>query len=71
VTEQQTFELIVVDEPADAVRRITLNRPEKRNAINSQLRVELFACRILSHGDDAPSSVLDRLAHEGDFSRRA
>ena len=30
--------VILVDEPADGVRRITLNRPEKRNALNHPLR---------------------------------
>ena len=31
-------DLILVDEPADGVRRVTLNRPEKRNALNHPLR---------------------------------
>lgn len=31
-------EVILVDEPAPQVRRITLNRPEKRNALNHALR---------------------------------
>ena len=34
--------LIVVDEPAEFVRRITLNRPRKRNAISTPLRAELL-----------------------------
>ena len=34
--------LILVDEPAEYVRRITLNRPEKRNAISTPLRTQLF-----------------------------
>jgi enoyl-CoA hydratase len=36
------YELIIVDTPAEHVRRITLNRPEKRNAISTPLRVELL-----------------------------
>ena len=36
-------EFILVDEPAQRVRRITLNRPAKRNAIHNDLRRELIA----------------------------
>lgn len=35
-------DLILVDTPAEHVRRITLNRPEKRNAISTPLRVALL-----------------------------
>ncbi len=37
-----TYEFIAVDDPVERVRRITLNRPEKRNAINHGMRAELF-----------------------------
>ncbi|MGO9855379.1 MAG: enoyl-CoA hydratase-related protein [Acidimicrobiales bacterium] len=37
------YELILVDHPADGVARITLNRPEKRNAISTPMRAELLA----------------------------
>src|SRR5205823_1184203 len=37
-----TYEFIAVDDPTDKVRRITLNRPDQRNAINNLLRDELF-----------------------------
>ena len=36
------YALIEVDDPREGVRRITLNRPEKRNALNNALRGELF-----------------------------
>ncbi len=34
--------LILVDDPVPTVRRITLNRPEKRNALNAALRREIL-----------------------------
>ncbi len=38
-----TNEVVLVDEPAPGVRRITLNRPEKRNALNHPLRGGIMA----------------------------
>ena len=37
-----SHEHIVVDEPAPTIRRITMNRPEKRNAISTPMRVEMI-----------------------------
>ncbi len=48
--------LIVIDEPAEHVRRITLNRPEKRNALSNALRAELFAA-LEAHDRDAAVRV--------------
>ena len=44
-------DLILLDEPAKAVRRITLNRPEKRNAISNALRAQLLDALRESDGD--------------------
>jgi enoyl-CoA hydratase len=44
-------ELVLVDEPAPHVRRVTLNRPAKRNAISTPLRVALLE-RLRAHDAD-------------------
>jgi enoyl-CoA hydratase len=51
MVNERMFECILVDEPAEAVRRITLNRPGKRNAISSAMRVELFDA-LHEHDED-------------------
>ena len=49
--------LVLVDDPAPQVRRLTLNRPEKRNALSNRLRSELF--EALHAGDrDADVHVM-------------
>jgi len=40
--EAPSYELIIVDDPAPTVRRITMNRPDKRNALNYTLRGEII-----------------------------
>ncbi len=46
------YTVILVDSPAPHVRRITLNRPEKRNALNHALRGQLLDA--LTRGDADP-----------------
>ena len=51
-----SYELIIVDTPAEYVRRITLNRPDKRNAISTPLRVELLDA-LRAHDNDPDARV--------------
>jgi enoyl-CoA hydratase len=48
VTDQP---LLLVDEPAEHIRRVTLNRPDKRNAISTPLRVALLE-QLRAHDHD-------------------
>lgn len=47
------YKFIEVDDPETGVRRITLNWPEKRNALSNALRAELF--NALRNADPDPS----------------
>jgi enoyl-CoA hydratase len=47
-----SYSLVLVDTPAPYVRRVTLNRPEKRNALNATLRREVT--EALREGDRDP-----------------
>jgi enoyl-CoA hydratase len=38
MSDRSSTDVVLVDDPAPGVRRITLNRPEKRNALNHALR---------------------------------
>ncbi len=55
-----TYEFIAVDDPAERVRRITLNRPEQRNAINHGMRAELFDALEAADIDDAVHATIVR-----------
>ncbi|HEU5308742.1 MAG TPA: enoyl-CoA hydratase/isomerase family protein, partial [Acidimicrobiia bacterium] len=51
--------LILIDDPAPKVRRITLNRPEKRNALNATLRREILtATREADRDDDVSVTII-------------
>ena len=47
------YTVILIDEPAPWVRRITFNRPEKRNALNHALRGEIIAALREADQDEA------------------
>src|SRR4051794_27688786 len=50
--------LVLVDRPADGVARVTLNRPEKRNALSLELREELAGALEAQSADDDVRCVL-------------
>lgn len=54
------YQYILVDEPLEKVRRITLNRPKKRNALSNALRTEIFAALEASDMDDNISVTIIR-----------
>ena len=45
--------ILLVDSPAPFVRRLTLNRPEKRNALSNELRGAIFAALEEADRDDS------------------
>ena len=45
-------DLVLVDEPAAGIRRLTLNRPQKRNALNHPLRAALMDALVEADEDD-------------------
>ena len=47
------YSVVLIDEPAPMVRRITLNRPEKRNALNHALRGDLLNALREADQDEA------------------
>src|SRR2546421_10852078 len=44
--------LLLVDDPRPHVRRLTLSRPDKRNALSNDLRAEIFAALEEADRDD-------------------
>jgi enoyl-CoA hydratase len=51
-THYETYDVVEIDRPSDGVNRITLNRPERRNALNHPLRGQLL--QALREGDVDP-----------------
>ena len=58
-----SYQHILIDEPIPRVRRITLNRPEKRNALNNLLREEIF--ETLQSADRDPNISVSILRGAG------
>ena len=57
------YQHILVDDPRPRVRRITMNRPEKRNALNNRLRAEIF--EVLETADRDPDVSITILRGAG------
>jgi enoyl-CoA hydratase len=53
-------EVLLVDDPAPRVRRLTLNRPEKRNAISNDLRAALYEALHAADRDPAVAVTIIR-----------
>lgn len=53
-------QLVLVDEPMPGVRRLTLNRPDKHNAMNNDMRRELFDHMRAADGDRTIAVVVIR-----------
>lgn len=59
--------LIQVSSPADGVRTITFNRPQKRNALSSELLTE-FLAELSAASKDAAVKVIVLTGSGGFFS---
>ena len=59
-TQSSTTPLILIDDPAPGVRRITINRPEKRNALNHEVRGGLIDALRRADMDDSISCMIVR-----------
>lgn len=57
---QSEYQFIVVDSPVDSVSRITLNRPDKRNALSHGLRTELFTALRTADADNTIRVIIIR-----------
>jgi len=54
------YKKILIDEPRPMVRRITLNRPDKRNPLSNELRTELFHALEAADQDDSVRVMMIR-----------
>lgn len=60
VWEADVEPVLLIDDPLPRVRRLTLNRPEKRNALNDALRDALFEALRAADDDREVSAVIIR-----------
>src|SRR6476659_8744432 len=55
-----TDDVLLIDDPAPRIRRLTLNRPEKRNALDDALRGSLFDALRVADRDREISVIIVR-----------
>ena len=55
---------VLIDKPKEKILRFTLNRPEKRNALNDEIREELFDGLRQGDRDNETSVMIIRGAGE-------
>lgn len=53
-------DVLLIDDPAPGVRRLTLNRPEKRNALTYELRGAIIDCLRSADRDDSVATTIVR-----------
>ena len=58
--DEATDAVLLADEPLPRVRRLTLNRPHKRNALNDELRLALFEALRAADADQSVSVIVIR-----------
>jgi 2-(1,2-epoxy-1,2-dihydrophenyl)acetyl-CoA isomerase len=49
---------LLIDEPAPRIRRLLINRPDARNAINAEVRNALYAALIAARDDDKVRAII-------------
>ena len=56
--------VLLIDEPQEGIRRLTMNRPEKHNALNDDLRLAIFEKLRDADSDKDVSVIVIRGAGE-------
>ena len=56
--------VLLIDEPQEGIRRLTMNRPEKHNALNDDLRLAIFENLRDADSDKDVSVIVIRGAGE-------
>ncbi|MDQ0464552.1 enoyl-CoA hydratase [Caulobacter ginsengisoli] len=60
MTSSVTTPILLIDDPAPMVRRLTLNRPDKRNALSNELRGQVFQALEAADADPEVRVIIIR-----------